>query len=95
MKKIAMLLILAVMSFPTAVLAQEGGGMAAPAQEGKMMKGGEGHPEIHAAMEHLRQAKMVLQKKAARDFEGHRKEAIESIDQALEHLRQALEADKK
>jgi hypothetical protein len=46
-------------------------------------------------MQHLREAKEVLQKKAARDFQGHRKQAIESIDQALEHLRQALETDEK
>lgn len=43
----------------------------------------------------LQQAKAVLQKDAARDFEGHRAQAVKSVDEALEHLRQALQADKK
>jgi hypothetical protein len=95
MKRLALLVLLAVLSFPAALLAQAGGTMAAPpAQAGKMEKG-EAHPEIHAALQHLRQAKEILQRKAARDFEGHRKQAVESIEQAEEHLRQALEADKK
>jgi len=95
MKKVAMLLMIAVMSFPTALLAQAGGTMTAPAAQAGNMAKGEHHPEIRAAMQHLREAKEVLQKKAARDFQGHRKQAIESIDQALEHLRQALETEDK
>ena len=46
-------------------------------------------------MRHLEEAKNILQKKAASDFGGHKVEAIRSIDQAMEHLRQALQADRK
>ncbi|MGA9966373.1 MAG: hypothetical protein WBQ10_14335 [Terriglobales bacterium] len=96
MKKLPLLLVVAVLSFPTVMLAQAGGSMAAPQTNtpGKATKG-EGHPEIHQAMQYLHQAKQVLQQKAARDFGGHRKEAVESIDQAIEHLKQALQDDKK
>ena len=55
----------------------------------------ERHPEIHAAMDKLREAREILQQKAANDFGGHKRQAVESIDKALEHLRQALEVDKK
>jgi hypothetical protein len=58
-------------------------------------EGREPHPAIRAAMKHLQAAKNILQNKAASDFGGHKVEAIKSIDEAMEHLRQALEADKK
>jgi predicted transcriptional regulator len=60
-----------------------------------MEKGGERHPEIREAMKHLREAREVLKKEAANDFKGHKVQAIHSIDEALEHLRQALESDEK
>ncbi len=70
--------------------AGNGQGEAAEKHEGK-----EQHPEIREAMHHLEQAKNVLVHKAAHDFGGHRVEAIKSIDEAMEHLRQALQYDKK
>lgn len=54
----------------------------------------EKHPEIHAAMAKLREAREILVQKAANDFGGHKKSAVESIDKALEHLNQALNSDK-
>jgi len=54
----------------------------------------ERHPEIHAAMAKLREAREILVQKAANDFGGHKKAATESIDKALEHLNQALNYDK-
>jgi len=54
----------------------------------------ERHPEIHAAMDKLREAREILQQKAANDFGGHKKQAVESIDKALEHLNEALQYDK-
>jgi hypothetical protein len=36
-----------------------------------------------------------LENKAASDFDGHKVAAIKSIDEAMEHLRQALQADKQ
>ena len=96
MRKLVLLVVAVVLSFPSALLAQTGGAMAAPhAAQAGQMSNNESHPEIHAAMEHLRQAKGILQKRAAHDFEGHRKQAIESIEQAQEHLREALTEDKK
>ena len=58
-------------------------------------KGGrEGHPAIRGAMRHLQLAKADLNR-ASHDFGGHRAEALKSVDEALMHLRLALQADKK
>ncbi|HVH10532.1 MAG TPA: hypothetical protein VM736_12115 [Gemmatimonadales bacterium] len=54
----------------------------------------ERHPEINGAIRALERAKAHLQK-AAHDFGGHRAEALEAVDKALEQLRQALQYDKK
>lgn len=54
----------------------------------------EPHPEINAAIRALERAKNHLQK-AAHDFGGHRVEAIQAIDAALNQLRQALQFDKE
>jgi hypothetical protein len=54
----------------------------------------EPHPEINAAIRALERAKNHLQK-AAHDFGGHRVEAIQAIDAALNQLRQALQYDKE
>jgi len=43
----------------------------------------------------LEQVKKELETQAAHDFKGHRVAAIKSIDEALHHLHEALEADKK
>lgn len=55
----------------------------------------EKHPAIRDAMNHLRMAREILEKRADNDFKGHKAEAIKSIDQAMEHLRQALAVDTK
>jgi hypothetical protein len=52
----------------------------------------EKHPEIWAAMNHLREAKNILERKASNDFEGHKHQAVELIDQAMEQLHQAMNA---
>lgn len=67
---------------------------AAPAKQGKQ-PGGERHPVVHRAIRQLEHTKEILQKEAARDFEGHRAKAVKAIDEAIEELRKALEADKK
>ena len=54
----------------------------------------EHHPEIAAAMNHLREAKQNLEH-AARDFGGHRANALKHVNEALEECRLALEFDKK
>ena len=71
------------------------------AQEGKENpktergEGRERHPEIREAMRALNHAKQELTKEAANDFGGHKVKAIEHINQALEELHDALQADKK
>jgi hypothetical protein len=54
----------------------------------------EQHPHIRAALRELREAKHELET-AAHDFGGHRKEAIESIDNSIRQLEEALKYDKK
>jgi hypothetical protein len=58
--------------------------------QGKM----ERHPEIQAAIRHLREAKMNLEK-ANHDFGGHRVKALEHVNQALEECNDALKFDNK
>lgn len=54
----------------------------------------EPHPYLRAARRKLEGAKQDLQK-GATDFGGHRVAAIKSIDEALEHIRQAENYDKQ
>jgi hypothetical protein len=54
----------------------------------------ERHPEIRAALRALERAKKHLQD-ASHDFGGHRAEALESVDNAIKQLRQALQFDKE
>ena len=64
-----------------------------PAQVLKGSKG-EQHPHIRAAIRELREARQELET-AAHDFGGHRKEALEAVDNAIKQLQEALEYDKK
>jgi hypothetical protein len=54
----------------------------------------EGHPVIREAIRQLEHTKDELEHKAASDFHGHKAMAIKSINEALEHLHQALASDK-
>jgi hypothetical protein len=54
----------------------------------------ERHPEIVAAIEHLREAKRNLEL-AKHDFGGHRGKALEHVNQALEECDRALHFDRK
>jgi hypothetical protein len=54
----------------------------------------ERHPEIRAAIRALERTKKHLQD-ASHDFGGHRAEALESVDNAIKQLRQALQFDKE
>jgi hypothetical protein len=54
----------------------------------------EKHPEIEAAIHHLRQAKQNLEH-AAHDFGGHRAKALEHVNRALEECNQALKYHKE
>jgi hypothetical protein len=95
----AIVLMLALM-FPVAMPAQQGsGGQAAGGQNtpaGKAQgQGRERHPEIREAIRQLNHAKQTLQRDAARDFGGHRANAVQEIDQAIAQLQQALQSDKQ
>lgn len=95
---VAFLLTLA-LAYPVATLADlqypesQPRAQGAPAKAGK--QGEERHPAIHRALRQLEHTKTILQKEAARDFEGHRAKAVKAIDEAIEELHKALEADKK
>lgn len=54
----------------------------------------EPHPHIRAAVDELREARRELQT-AARDFCGHRAEAVRATDAALKQLQLALECDRR
>jgi hypothetical protein len=54
----------------------------------------EPHPHIRAALNELREAKEEL-RTAARDFCGHRAEAVEQLDRAMRQLHAALDCDRK
>lgn len=54
----------------------------------------ERHPEIRKAIAALERAKTDLQR-ANHDFGGHRAEALEACNKAIEQLKLALQYDKK
>ena len=54
--------------------------------------GSERHPEIREAIRALERAKIDLQN-AAHDYHGHRQEALDSVDRALNQLQLALACD--
>ncbi|MFZ0731601.1 MAG: hypothetical protein WAM79_04680 [Candidatus Sulfotelmatobacter sp.] len=91
MKKIALLslLIMATLLFTLAFPAAAAGPKApappvasAPAVAAVPAATPAPHPEIHAALEAMRNAKHHLES-AAHDFDGHRVKAIEHLDQAI------------
>ncbi len=56
-------------------------------------RGGERHPEIRRALRNLQQAKGNLQS-AAHDFGGHREQALDLVQRAIDQCQQALRDDK-
>ena len=54
----------------------------------------EPHPVIREAIEKIESARTDLVKYADRDFKGHRAKAVAHLNQAMEELKLALEADK-
>ncbi len=79
---------------PTAPASAPRAPVARVQQEPKGKQRNEPHPEIRRAMRQLEAARSTLNK-AASDFGGHKAAAIKSIDEALGHLREALNYDKK
>ena len=71
-----------------------GGSSKADAQAAPTSQPSEHHPEIHAALRHLREAKRNLEL-AARDYDGHRKEALELTEKAIKQCEDCLKVDEK
>ncbi|MBV9850991.1 MAG: hypothetical protein JO250_15075 [Armatimonadetes bacterium] len=53
---------------------------------------GERHPELRRALRNLNQAKNNLQN-AAHDFQGHREQALDLVNKAIDQVQQALASD--
>jgi hypothetical protein len=71
------------------------GAAITPASEADpVVAGGERHPLIRAAINALRSARGDLQR-AAHDYCGHRVEALESTNRALNQLQYALNCDRR
>jgi hypothetical protein len=96
---LGMLLVVTMVGLPGGVLAQglpQAPGASNPANPAAAgARGGERHPEMRAAINHLERIKSLLERKAAHDFGGHKKAAIGHIDQAIEELRAGLQSDKR
>ncbi len=94
------LLIVTMLILPAAARAQGAPAVGGPPPGGVMrpFPGGafanEPHPAIRKSIHMLQRTKFVLQNDAAKDFGGHKAQAIQNIDQAIAQLNMALAADK-
>ncbi|HET7207614.1 MAG TPA: hypothetical protein VFI95_13640 [Terriglobales bacterium] len=102
MNTLAATMLVAALAMPALSFAQsqDKDDQAARPKSGARMKAERGekaerHPVIRRSIQQLENVRRELQNQAAHDFGGHRVEAIKSIDQAIEHLNQALAFDKK
>ena len=90
---LAVMLVAAVFVWTAAPVPAVYGGQASPS--GAQGRQGERHPVIRAAIKDLERAKASLQNRADDDFGGHRVNAIEAIDEALQQLQLALKFEPK
>jgi hypothetical protein len=75
------------------VMAQQPG--APPAQRTfAAQKGKERHPELRKALRALNNAQKFLQQ-ANKDFDGHREQALDLTQKAIDQVQQAIASDKK
>lgn len=91
LKKISVAVLTLSLLTLTPVISTAASPAPAPSQE---VRGEEHHPHIHAAINELREARHELET-ASHDFGGHRKEAIEAVDNAIRQLQEALKYDRK
>ena len=84
---------LATWAGPQGGAAGQGGQAGGAAKMGQA--GRERHPVIRRAIAQLGAVKKNLNTEAASDFEGHRANPVEHIEQALAELRLALKSDVK
>jgi hypothetical protein len=52
-------------------------------------------PEMRAARQKLKEAKEILESKAAKDFHGHKAAAIKHIDEAIQEINLGIQSDRK
>ena len=80
---------------PSATTAQGSGRANRPPDQlrGPGTAGTQRHPKMHAAIGALQAAKVELEH-ADNDFGGHKKDALDSVDNALKQLRLALQFEK-
>ncbi len=87
LKKISAMAITAGLLTLTPVISAGATPAPAPPQGGQRK---EQHPHFRAAIRELQEARCELET-ASHDFSGHRKEAIEAVDNAIWQLQQALQ----
>jgi hypothetical protein len=51
-------------------------------------------PAMHAAIERLEKAKEILNHEAASDFHGHKANAINHIDAAIQEIKAGIQSDR-
>jgi hypothetical protein len=79
---------LAMLMAPAAGLAANPNPAGAPPQNPPTQAAGqEKHPVMRKAIRQLENVKLELQNDAARDFDGHRANAVKQIDEAIEQLK--------
>ena len=77
-----------------------GGALAVPAvsfaqETGELQRQRKNHfPVMHAALERLQKTKEMLAQDAAQDFHGHRVNAINHIDAAIQELKLGIQSDR-
>lgn len=92
-RKIASLFAAAALVLTMALPAAAANGKPAPNPAPAAPVPPEKHPQIHEALEALRNSKQHLEH-AAHDFGGHRVEAIHAIDEAIHQLEICMQYDK-
>lgn len=90
MKKLTAILTLAVALVLPAALTSRAAAQPPPPKGERH----EHHPEIHKAIAALEAAKHYMEH-ADHDFHGHRKEAMEATERAIQQLRLAVESDRR
>jgi len=85
---LAAAVMMAALAVPSAMAQATGGGMQG-SKPGAMNKGfnRDEHPAIIKAMAKLNQAREILNQHAENDYEGHKRQALKAIDDAVEQLK--------
>ncbi len=92
---LALVALVVALSYPVAVPAEPRAPQPKPAAAAQDRdRGREPHPEIHAALANLHEAREHLQH-GAHDFGGHRVAAIKAVDEAIRQAQICLRYDRR